>query len=153
MEESLAEFLRHLAFERNASAYTVKSYREDLNQALGFFREQLQSPRPSLSQLSPRLLRAYVAWLHGESYAKSTMARRVAAVRSWCRYLHRQGQHDNPADGCGPPRQTRHCCIHAEADLSSPGTRQGGPAERDAPSWRRLPVAAGWRMRRLTSTT
>jgi integrase/recombinase XerC len=130
MEESLAEFLRHLAFERNASAYTVKSYREDLNQALGFFREQLQSQSPALSLLSPRLLRAYIAWLHGESYAKSTMARRVAAVRSWCRFLHRQGAiASNPADGLRPPRQDK-ALPHfmSESDLArllqTPGKEQ-----------------------------
>ena len=39
MEEALAEFLRHLALEKNASAHTVKSYREDLTQALNFFRD------------------------------------------------------------------------------------------------------------------
>ncbi|HEV8059247.1 MAG TPA: tyrosine recombinase XerC [Gemmataceae bacterium] len=108
MEESLADFLRHLAFERNASAYTVKSYREDLNQALAFFREHLQSSTLAISQLSPRLLRAYVAWLHGEGFAKSTMARRIAAVRSWCRFLHRQGTIAvSPAEGLRPPRQDK----------------------------------------------
>ena len=34
MHEALAEFLRHLGLEKNTSAYTVKSYREDLTQAL-----------------------------------------------------------------------------------------------------------------------
>ena len=37
MHDLLADYLRHLAFEKNASAHTVKSYREDLNQAVGFF--------------------------------------------------------------------------------------------------------------------
>ena len=37
MDESLAEFLRHLALEKNASEHTVKSYREDLTQALALF--------------------------------------------------------------------------------------------------------------------
>jgi integrase/recombinase XerC len=108
MKESLADFLRHLAFERNASAYTVKSYREDLNQALAFFREHLQTTELSHSQLSPRLLRAYVSGLHGQGYAKSTAARRVAALRSWCRYMQRRGFISaNPAEGLRPPRQNK----------------------------------------------
>jgi integrase/recombinase XerC len=120
MEESLADFLRYLALERNASAYTVKAYREDLNQALGFFREQLQSSELGLGQLSPRLLRAYVAWMHEQHYAKSTMARRVAAMRSWCRYLHRQGLiASSPAEGLRPPRQDKPLPhFMPEADLA-----------------------------------
>jgi integrase/recombinase XerC len=108
MREALAEFLRHLGVERNASAHTVKSYREDLTQALGFFQERLggQDPRPA--QLTTRLLRAYLAWLHEQGYARSTVARRLAAVRSWCRFLCRQGVlSTNPALGLRGPRQEK----------------------------------------------
>ena len=38
MDAAIAEFLRYLALEKNASAHTVKSYREDLTQAVEFFR-------------------------------------------------------------------------------------------------------------------
>jgi integrase/recombinase XerC len=108
MEEALAEFLRHLALEKNASAFTVKSYREDLNQALEFFRGRLSGKLLEPSQLTTRLLRAYLAWLHEQGYAKTTMARRLAAVRSWCRFLCRQGVlSTNPADGLRAPRQER----------------------------------------------
>src|SRR5436305_897358 len=63
MEEALAEFLRHLALEKNASAYTVKSYREDLTQALEFFRGKLPGGAARPDRLTTRLLRAYVDWL------------------------------------------------------------------------------------------
>src|SRR5947209_7491833 len=99
MEEALAEFLRHLSLEKNASAHTVKSYREDLTQALTFFREHLKGRSLEPSLLNTRLLRAYLAWLHEQGYAKTTVARRVSAVRSWCRFMCRQGTlAANPAD-------------------------------------------------------
>jgi integrase/recombinase XerC len=108
MEEALAEFLRHLALEKNASGFTVKSYREDLNQALEFFRSRLSGKALEPAQLTTRLLRAYLAWLHEQGYAKTTMARRLAAVRSWCRFLCRQGVlAANPAEGLRAPRQER----------------------------------------------
>ena len=69
MEEALAEFLRHLAVEKNASANTVKSYREDLTQALGFFQERNGGRTPNLDALTTRLLRAHQAWLHEQGYA------------------------------------------------------------------------------------
>jgi integrase/recombinase XerC len=108
MDDALAEFLRHLALEKNASPHTVKSYREDLTQALGFFRERLAQKTPGPEQLTTRLLRAYMAWLHEQGYAKTTVARRLAAVRSWCRFLCRQGTLTvNPADGLRGPRQDK----------------------------------------------
>src|SRR5205085_2547258 len=106
MDEALAEFLRHLALEKNASPHTVKSYREDLTQALDFFRARLGQQSPAPDRLTTRLLRAYLAWLHEQGYAKTTVARRVSAVRSWCRFLCRQGALTaNPTDGLRGPRQ------------------------------------------------
>ena len=106
MEEALAEFLRSLALERNASEHTVKSYREDLAQAIGFFTEKLGSA--TMDRLTARVMRAYLAWLHEQGYAKTTIARRIAAVRSWCRFLCRQGTlKTNPAEGLRGPRQDK----------------------------------------------
>jgi integrase/recombinase XerC len=108
MDEALAEFLRHLALEKNASPHTVKSYREDLTQALDFFRTRLGQTDPSPDRLTTRLLRAYLAWLHEQGYAKTTVARRVSAVRSLCRFLCRRGSLAvNPADGLRGPRQDK----------------------------------------------
>jgi integrase/recombinase XerC len=107
MDQALADFLRHLGLERNASAHTVKSYREDLTQAVAFFRERAGAGvRPD--QVSTRLLRAFMAWLHDQGYARTTISRRIAAVRSWCRFLCRQGALEkNPADGLRGPKLDR----------------------------------------------
>ena len=108
MEESLADFLRQLALEKNASAHTVKSYREDLTQAFDFFRSRLPGRELPAVSLNTRLLRSYLAWLHEQGYAKTTIARRLAAVHSWCRYLCRHGVlASNPADGLRGPRQDK----------------------------------------------
>jgi integrase/recombinase XerC len=108
MEEALVEFLRHLAVEKNASKHTVKSYREDLTQALEFFRSRGVGQAQKPTQLNARLLRAYLAWLHEQGYARTTIARRLAAVRSWCRHMCRQGDlATNPAHGLRGPRQDK----------------------------------------------
>jgi integrase/recombinase XerC len=105
MQEALAEYLRHLAVEKNASEHTVKSYREDLTQAVDFFRMRLGNQTPRPEQLTTRLLRAHLAWLSEQGYARSTIARRLAAIRSWCRFLCRQGTLPaNPAAGLRGPR-------------------------------------------------
>src|SRR5215472_9984558 len=120
MEEAVADFLRYLSLERNASAHTVKSYREDLNQALDFFRKRLSVKRVEIGQLTPRTLRSYLAWLHEGGYAKTTMARRIAAVRSLCRFLCRQGMLSlNPASGLRGPRQDKRLPIFSAKTSSS----------------------------------
>jgi integrase/recombinase XerC len=108
MQEALADFLRHLALEKNASEHTVRSYRADLTQALEFLSARLGNGTPATAQITPRQIRAYMAWLHDQGYAKTTIARRIAAVRSWLRYLCRQGVLDsNAADAVRGPRQEK----------------------------------------------
>jgi integrase/recombinase XerC len=86
----------------------VKSYREDLVQAVEFFGTKLGTASPRPEQLTTRLLRAHLAFLHEQGYSRATIARRLAAVRSWCRFLCRQGTlTDNPATGLRGPRQEK----------------------------------------------
>jgi integrase/recombinase XerC len=104
----MAEFLTHLGLEKNASDKTVKSYREDLTQALSFARDRLKKSHVDPADWNTRLLRAFVAWLHEKGYAKSTVARRLAAVRSFGKYLCREGVlKENPAKGLRGPRQEK----------------------------------------------
>jgi integrase/recombinase XerC len=108
MQRALADFLRHLSLERNASPHTVKSYREDLQQAAEFFGKSLGGTEANIERITTRLVRAYLAWLHEQKYARTTIARRLAAVRSWFRFLGRQGRlSSNPADALRGPRQER----------------------------------------------
>jgi integrase/recombinase XerC len=108
LEQAMAEFLTHLGLEKNASDKTVKSYREDLTQALSFAREHLKKSSVAPADWNTRLLRGFVAWLHEKGYAKSTVARRLAAVRSFGKYLCREGViKENPAKGLRGPRQEK----------------------------------------------
>lgn len=105
MRQALADFMRYLGIEKNSSSHTVKSYREDLAQALDYFTERLGSSDPKPSQVSTRVLRGYMAWLHEKQYARSTIARRLASLRSFFRFLCRQGQiTTNPALGLRGPK-------------------------------------------------
>src|SRR3954467_10505952 len=108
LEHALADFLTHLGVEKNASAHTVKSYREDLSQALGFLREHLKKSSTEPRDWTVRALRAFAAWMHEQGYAKSTVARRLAAVRSFGKFLCREGVlASNPAEALRGPRQDK----------------------------------------------
>lgn len=105
-QAALAAFLHHLAVEKNASPLTLKSYREDLTQAVDFFRREQADA--AIGSVTTRLVRSWLAWLSEQGYAKSTMARRLAALRSFFRYLCRTGHlATNPADGLKGPKQGR----------------------------------------------
>ena len=95
--------------EQNASDKTVKSYREDLSQALAFTRDHLKKKQVDPADWTTRLLRAFLAWLHEQKYAKTTIARPAqAAARSFGKYLCRQGVlAQNPAQGLRGPRQEK----------------------------------------------
>ena len=82
-----------------------ESYREDLVQAFESWTEIVGRPDFPLATITPRVLRSYVVWLHGRGYAKATSARRIAAVRSFFKYLCRQGiLQTNPTTGLRSPK-------------------------------------------------
>ncbi|MFT7643627.1 MAG: integrase/recombinase XerC [Pirellulaceae bacterium] len=107
MDAAVDRFLRYLQVERNASDHTVKSYSEDLVALLEFLVESYgEIPVPRA--LSPMDLRGYVSALHEAGYAKSSIARRLASLRSFFKFAQREGlvEH-NPAKPLRNPRPDR----------------------------------------------
>ena len=108
MQTAIARFLRYLHVERNASELTVKSYREDLSALVAYLGESRGGDCPSPGEISVLELRGYVAALHEAGYAKSTIARRLASLRSFFRFGQREGWiRNNPAKPLRNPRKSR----------------------------------------------
>lgn len=107
MQTATSRFLRYLNVERNASDLTIKSYREDLTSLSEYLSEALGGKvRPA--QITPIDLRGYVAALHEAGYAKTSVARRLASLRSFFRFAQREGIVDsNPAKPLRNPRRDR----------------------------------------------
>lgn len=107
MQAAVEGFLRYLRIERNASPLTLKSYRSDLARLLQF----LVSTDAGLCEpqdVSIGQLRAYVADLHQQGYARTTIARRLASLRSLFEYCRREKLvESNPARALRTPRQGR----------------------------------------------
>ena len=107
MQKTTERFLRYLKIERNSSDYTIKSYREDLEILIEYFQDTLGRV-PTPSELTPQDLRTYVAALHQAQYAKTTVARKLASLRSFFRFAQREGLCDsNPAKPLRNPRRER----------------------------------------------
>jgi integrase/recombinase XerC len=104
MHAEIDAFRRYLEIERNASDLTRKSYTEDLDSLLVYFTEQLGGV-PDVGQVTVSTLRGYQAYLHECRYARTTIARRLACLRSFFRYCQREGHVDhNPAKMLRTPR-------------------------------------------------
>lgn len=107
MQPAIETFAQFLRVERNCSALTIKSYREDLESLLEYFRDRVGAI-PKASDVTVASLRGYVAYLHECQYARTTMARRLACLRSFFRFCCREGlAQTNPAKALRTPRAGR----------------------------------------------
>lgn len=107
MLSTATAFLRHLHVERNASELTLKSYAEDFESFYDYLRERAGGV-PDAPDVTTGMLRGYVAYLHECQYARTTIARRLACLRSFFRYTTREGITDaNPAQALRTPRTGR----------------------------------------------
>jgi len=131
MQTATERFLQYLRVERNASELTIKSYREDLAALAEYLQDHL-GRIPSPAEIDTVELRGYVAALHEALYAKTTIARRLASLRSFFRFGQREGwTKSNPAKPLRNPRKARtlpHFLSSEEIErlLSAPQT--GEPA-------------------------
>jgi integrase/recombinase XerC len=96
-----------LRVERRGSAHTVRSYEHDLGMYSRYLREIFgEGAEPAGAD--PARLRRYSAWLTGQGYSASTVARRLACLRSYFRFLRRTGVvTSDPTAGLRNPKQPR----------------------------------------------
>ncbi len=107
MNHAMMAYLEHLRIGRQASAHTLRSYESDLALLQSYLVScDGEAADPILA--TPKRLRAYSAWLHGQGYAASTTARRLACVRAFYKFLRRRGLVEtDPAAGLRNPRQPK----------------------------------------------
>jgi integrase/recombinase XerC len=85
----LDEFILYLRIEKNASPHTVNNYRADIERFFIFAREKSVG-EVLFANVTSLLIRSYLANLKEEDYARRTIARRIAALRSFFRFLCRE---------------------------------------------------------------
>jgi len=108
MRTAITRFLQFMCVERNASDLTVKSYREDLCMLANYLAEARGGNCPGPGDVTVLDLRGYVAALHESGYANTTIARRLASMRSFFRFGQREGWAKvNPAKPLRNPRKGR----------------------------------------------
>jgi integrase/recombinase XerC len=107
--EGLAEgFLAMLANERGASAHTVRAYAREVRSFAAYLSETL-GERASVSAVEHLHIRAYMGVLYERGLTKASAARALAAVRSWFKWLAKEGKvAQNPALLVSTPKLPKH---------------------------------------------
>ncbi len=102
MNKQIEQFIRHLEIERGASEHTVRAYRRDL-------REFQQYAGKEIDDIEMIDVRGFVALQISNGLSKTTAGRRLAAVRSFLKYLTREGYlKSNPAKLVATPKAEQH---------------------------------------------
>jgi integrase/recombinase XerC len=107
LEEALDAFLRYLEGERRVAPRTVVEYRRDIAGLIAFAGERRPEALPDVARVDVYLLRAWLAVL-ARRLAPPSIGRKVAAVRTWMRWLRRRGHITTcPADDLATPKVRR----------------------------------------------
>lgn len=116
-DDDLDDFLRYVRKERKLSPNTVDAYRRDVDQFARFLREWLATGDWSWDVVDRRAIRAFLGELDLQGLARSTVARKLSAVRTFFRFLHRNGRvASNPAKPVRTPRGERSLPGHLTSE-------------------------------------
>jgi integrase/recombinase XerD len=109
MDDQIGHFLNFMSVEKGASGNTVAAYKNDLHQFDSFLIGISGNGKPrDWEQLQRDLIIDYLSTLKKRNYAEATVARKVAALKSFFGYLHAEGViRRNPAETLESPRVGR----------------------------------------------
>ena len=104
MKQHIDKFIEYLRFERNASPNTIREYHRDLRQFMVFLTPPGEKTMP-LGQVDYRVIREFVGWSYDQKLKKSSVARKLAALRTFFKFCIRQGVvKQNPAQLVSTPK-------------------------------------------------
>ena len=105
MHNLIEQFLEHLRYERNVSSHTLRNYSSDLEQFLNFLTADGKHKAPEVSEIDHLTIREWLASLHTDQKKKSSIARKLAALRTFFQFLVREGMLElNPAKLVATPK-------------------------------------------------
>lgn len=105
MKDHVEAFLDYLRYEKNYSPHTLKSYGRDLEEFTRYL-EPGTAGKIALEALDHITIRDFLGHLVGKGNGKRSVARKLASLRSFFRFLHRRGElESNPAQLVATPRQ------------------------------------------------
>jgi integrase/recombinase XerC len=141
MLQAIEKYLEYLRSVKNSSPHTVLNYGKDLQQ----FAAYLTPPEekiPALADITHQIVREYVGHLHSQGLQKSSIARKLASLRSFFKYCVREGMlKENPARLVPTPKLPKRIPSVLSAEEMNGFLNQLAAPEKSAP--KSLPRAAG----------
>ena len=120
MDAAVRSFLTYLQVERGASPHTLRSYDGDLRQFLAYLRTAHHGSLPVPAAVDAYVVRGFLAARAGLGDSKSSLGRKLAAIRSLFKYLAREGVvPHSPAAAVVTPKQEQHLPRVLSADDAS----------------------------------
>lgn len=117
------QFLDHLRYERNVSAHTLRNYESDLQQFLDYLnpgKEKANGKKRAelnIKEIDHITIREWLATLHSDHKKKSSIARKLAALRTFFQFLVREGAVEaNPAKLVATPRKEKKLPVHLSVE-------------------------------------
>ena len=158
MDTCVNEFLEFLSVEKGASGNTIAAYRNDLSQLEGFVASKKNGKSPDVpwGSVSQSVVMDYILYLRSQSYAEATVARKVAAVKSFFSFMQAEGTlKTNPTETLESPKVGKSLpkpLTVQEIDelLEQPARRASPEAKRDR-AMLELMYATGLRVTELVS--
>jgi integrase/recombinase XerD len=150
------EFLEFLSVEKGASGNTIAAYRNDLGQLEEFLGAKKNGNGIQWQHIGQNEVLEYILFLKSQSYAEATVARKVAAVKSFFSFLQAEGRlKANPTEQLASPKVGKLLpkpLSVQEIDelLEQPARRQTPEAKRDR-AMLELMYASGLRVTELVS--
>lgn len=116
LEHHVQEFFRHLRYERNVSKHTLRNYSSDLEQFLNFLvpaNDDGSRDDVPVEQIDNITIREWMSELNAENKKKTSIARKLASLRTFFQFLVREGVVEmNPAKLVNTPRIERKLPTH-----------------------------------------
>src|SRR5438128_7515032 len=117
IDDLLTQFLEHLRYERNVSEHTLRNYASDLEQFYDYLApadaQTGKRKEPEIQEIDHLTIREWLATLHSARKKKTSVARKLAALRTFFQFLVREGVIElNPAKLVATPRKEKKLPVH-----------------------------------------
>ncbi len=138
MDKLIERYVNYLRVEKNASPHTIRNYRSDLTQFRDFLVQHDAERKIAVRSVTPLKIRAFLAFLFEKERKKTSIARKLAALRAFFKFLSREKLlHQDPSALVSTPKLVKTLPrIMTEEEMNDFLNRVGAAAE--AGDWKML---------------